>query len=63
MSQKPYISTATTIEEYNNGDFSFTLEFPSLYAYALYLCSGDFKAFDDVDKLNKAINGNYRTAI
>ena len=44
----PYLSTEQTIKEYNQIN---TDEFPTLRDYCLYLCGGDFTAFDDYNAL------------
>lgn len=64
-----YLSTKTTIKDYsentkNNTDINELNEFPTLRDYCLYVCGGDFTAFDNYntlaiemmnDELNKGI--------
>jgi len=48
-----YISTESTIDEYRKFDSDARLEFPTFREYCLYLCGGDFTAFDDYKTLSK----------
>jgi hypothetical protein len=48
-----YISTESTIVEYREFDSDTRIEFPTFREYCLYLCGGDFTAFDDYETLSK----------
>lgn len=51
---KGFISTDDVILEFESSQ-GLKDEFRSLYMYALYICGGDFSSFNDVEKLQEAI--------
>lgn len=58
-----YITTQDTLESYfeinsGNTDSDEKANFPTLYDYALYLCGGDFTAFDDYNALANAMEND-----
>ena len=50
-----YLSTEKTIAEYYENETNKT-EFPTFYDYCLYLCGGDFTAFDDYNNLARYLH-------
>jgi len=64
-----YLNTKSVIADYSeitkgNTDSNEHTNFPTLRDYALYLCSGDFTAFDDYNTLaNEMMNDDLKKGI